>query len=97
MSGFGRESGTGPIHVATPQTDLSAELKRGLTYLRREHSTGRKFKEGDGRIWHLTRQELAELLPHELQAFLDHKYGIVPTGRTPVHGRNQNEQKQNAP
>jgi hypothetical protein len=41
---LGRESGTGPIHVATPQTDLSAELKRGLTYLRREHSTGRKSK-----------------------------------------------------
>jgi hypothetical protein len=41
---LGRESGTGPIHVATSQTDLSAELKRGLTYVRREHSTGRKFK-----------------------------------------------------
>jgi hypothetical protein len=41
---LGRESGTGPIHVATPQTDLSAELKRGLTYVRREHSTGRKSK-----------------------------------------------------
>jgi hypothetical protein len=39
---LGRESGTGPIHVATPQTDLSAELKRGLAYVRREHSTGRK-------------------------------------------------------
>jgi hypothetical protein len=26
---LGRESGTGPIHVATPQIDLSAELKRG--------------------------------------------------------------------
>jgi hypothetical protein len=39
---LGRESGTGPIHVATPQTDLSAELKRGLTYVGREHSTGRK-------------------------------------------------------
>jgi len=41
---LGRESGTAPIHVATPQTDLSAELKRGLTYVRREHSTGRKSK-----------------------------------------------------
>jgi hypothetical protein len=39
---LGRESGTGPIHVATPQTDLSAELKRWLAYVRREHSTGRK-------------------------------------------------------
>jgi hypothetical protein len=41
---LGRESGTGPIHVATPQTDLSAELQRGLTYVRREHSSGRKSK-----------------------------------------------------
>jgi hypothetical protein len=41
---LGRESGTGPIHVATPQTDLSAELKRGLSYVRREHSAGRKSK-----------------------------------------------------
>jgi hypothetical protein len=39
---LGRGSGMGPIHVATPQTDLSAELKRGLTYVRREHLTGRK-------------------------------------------------------
>jgi hypothetical protein len=39
---LGRESGTGPIQVATPQTDLSAELKRGLTYVRRERSTARK-------------------------------------------------------
>jgi hypothetical protein len=29
---LGRESGTGPVHVVTPQTDLSAELKRGLSY-----------------------------------------------------------------
>jgi hypothetical protein len=31
----------------------------------------------------LTWQELAELLPEELQRFLDQKYGIVPSGRTP--------------
>jgi hypothetical protein len=32
----------------------------------------------------LTWQELAELLPDELQVFLDHKYGIVPPGHTPI-------------
>jgi hypothetical protein len=31
----------------------------------------------------LTWQELAELLPEELQDFLDHKYGIVPPGCVP--------------
>jgi hypothetical protein len=31
----------------------------------------------------LTWQELAEMLPEELQHFLDHKYGIVSPGRTP--------------
>jgi hypothetical protein len=31
--------------------------------------------QGDGRIRKLTWQELAELLPNELQVFLDHKYG----------------------
>ena len=41
---LGREAGVGPIHVATPDADLSAELKRGLNYIRREHSTGRKSK-----------------------------------------------------
>jgi hypothetical protein len=30
---FGKESGK-PVHVVTPETDLSAELKRGLSYLR---------------------------------------------------------------
>jgi hypothetical protein len=34
----------------------------------------------------LTWQELAELLPKELQDFLDHKYGIVSSGRTPSPG-----------
>jgi hypothetical protein len=43
-----REAGIGPIHVATPDTDLSAELKRGLAYVRREHSTGRNPKQSEG-------------------------------------------------
>jgi hypothetical protein len=30
---FGRESGK-PVHVVTPDTDLSAELKRGLSFVR---------------------------------------------------------------
>jgi hypothetical protein len=41
---LGRQSGTGPIHVATPQTDLSVELKRGLAYVGRGYSTGGKSK-----------------------------------------------------
>jgi hypothetical protein len=41
---LGREAGIGPIHVATAQSDLSAELKRGLTYIRKEQSTDRKSK-----------------------------------------------------
>jgi hypothetical protein len=32
---LGRESGE-PVHVATPATDLSAELKRGLAHVRHE-------------------------------------------------------------
>jgi hypothetical protein len=32
---LGRESGE-PVHVATPETDLSAELKRGLAHARSE-------------------------------------------------------------
>ena len=32
---LGRESGK-PIHVVTPQSDLSAELKRGLAFVRQE-------------------------------------------------------------
>jgi hypothetical protein len=31
----------------------------------------------------LTWHELAEIVPHQLQSFLDHKYGIVPPGCTP--------------
>lgn len=38
-SWLGRESGE-PVHVATNETDLSAELKRGLSHLRKEqHDT----------------------------------------------------------
>ena len=33
-SWLGRESGE-PVHVATNEPDLSAELKRGLTYVRK--------------------------------------------------------------
>ena len=32
---LGKESGK-PVHVATEDTDLSAELKRGLSFVRRE-------------------------------------------------------------
>jgi hypothetical protein len=32
---LGPESGE-PVHLATPETDLSAELKRGLAHVRRE-------------------------------------------------------------
>lgn len=32
---LGRESGE-PVHVATNETDLSAELKRGLSHVRKE-------------------------------------------------------------
>ena len=32
---LGKESGK-PVHVATDNTDLSAELKRGLSFVRRE-------------------------------------------------------------
>jgi|SRR5215469_1198890 len=31
---LGREAGDEPLHVATPETDLAAELKRGLAYVR---------------------------------------------------------------
>jgi hypothetical protein len=33
---LGKESGE-PVHVATNDTDLSAELKRGLSHVRKEH------------------------------------------------------------
>lgn len=34
---LGRESGK-PVHVATDTTDLTAELKRGISFVRRNHS-----------------------------------------------------------
>jgi hypothetical protein len=36
---LGKQSGK-PLHVATESTDLAAELKRGLSFVRREHQTG---------------------------------------------------------
>ena len=35
---LGKESGK-PVHVATEDTDLTAELKRGLSFVRREKAT----------------------------------------------------------
>lgn len=32
---LGRESAGEPVQIATPETDLSAELKRGLTFVRK--------------------------------------------------------------
>lgn len=37
---LGRESGK-PIHVVTPQSDLSAELKRGLAFVRQKKRPAR--------------------------------------------------------
>jgi hypothetical protein len=37
---LGRESGGEPVHVATAQADLAAELKRGLAYVRGERKFG---------------------------------------------------------
>ena len=36
---MGKESGK-PVHVATEETDLSAELKRGLRFIRQEKAEG---------------------------------------------------------
>ncbi len=44
-----RESGGEPIHVATPQTDLAAELRRGLKYVRQEHSSTTRSNQGEKR------------------------------------------------
>jgi hypothetical protein len=40
---LGRESGK-PVHVATELTDLAAELKRGLSFVRREKETSNSKK-----------------------------------------------------
>jgi hypothetical protein len=44
---LGRESGK-PIHVATDNADLSSELKRGLSFVRRGKNSSKK-EEGDPR------------------------------------------------
>ena len=36
---LGREAGGEPLHVAVPEVDLAAELKRGLAYVRGQHSS----------------------------------------------------------
>ena len=41
---LGREAGGESLHVATPETDLSAELKRGLAYVRAEKGRRRASK-----------------------------------------------------
>ena len=42
---LGREAGSAPVHVATPDTDLSSELKRGLSYVRRERAAGKSDRQ----------------------------------------------------
>jgi hypothetical protein len=43
---LGRESAGEPVHIATESPDLSADLRRGLSYVR-EHSLARKKKRAD--------------------------------------------------
>lgn len=40
-SWLGKQSGK-PVHVATDDTDLTAELKRGLSFVRREKPSAEK-------------------------------------------------------
>jgi hypothetical protein len=40
---LGKESGK-PVHVATKDTDLAAELKRGLLFIRHEKTSKRSTK-----------------------------------------------------
>jgi hypothetical protein len=42
---LGRESGE-PVHLATPETDLSVELKRGLAHVRRERPEQKRGRAG---------------------------------------------------
>jgi len=37
---LGRESGGKPVHAAAPETDLLGELKRGLSYVRKQQQPG---------------------------------------------------------
>jgi hypothetical protein len=39
---LGRESSGEPVQIATSETDLSAELKRGLTFVRKHTGSNRK-------------------------------------------------------
>src|SRR5690348_14298382 len=39
---LGREAGGEPLHVATLDADLSAELKRGLTYARKRKTPSKR-------------------------------------------------------
>ena len=39
---LGRESAGGPVHIATAQTDLSTELKRGLKFVRKQRRAAPK-------------------------------------------------------
>lgn len=41
---LGRESAGEPVQIATPETDLSAELKRGLTFVRERDKSGKGKK-----------------------------------------------------
>jgi len=36
---LGRESTGAPVQIATESTDLSSDLKRGLSYIRKQHPT----------------------------------------------------------
>jgi hypothetical protein len=39
---LGRESAGEPVQIATPETDLSSELKRGLSFVRRQSREQKK-------------------------------------------------------
>ena len=41
---LGRESGGKPVHAAAPETDLLGELKRGLSYLRKQRQSSSRRK-----------------------------------------------------
>jgi phage terminase Nu1 subunit (DNA packaging protein) len=41
---LGRESAGEPVHIATPETDLSTELKRGLSFVRKQRRSDSKKK-----------------------------------------------------
>lgn len=39
---LGRESAGEPVRIATPETDMSAELKRGLSFIRKQGRNPKK-------------------------------------------------------